>query len=329
MMAKFALGARMALYLTGILIVAGLVAFLLAPRPTTDVTVDFDETRLPADLDAYLSESEAAIGDLRPANQRQIVWAYPASRARTPLAIVYVHGFSAGPGELRPLPDLVARKLGANIYYARLRGHGRSGDAMRDGSVHAWVNDFAEAVAIGRRLGERVIVMATSTGASLATWAATQPGLMRNVAGLVQFSPNYGLQATGSFLLTMPWAKQMVQLIIGERRSFEPANDLHAQHWTSDYPSLALLPMASMVKLADAANVRKIEIPSLFVYSPLDRIIRPDLVAAKAAAWGAPVKTIEVTDAEDPNHHVIAGDALSPSTTERLAAETVEWIAGL
>lgn len=319
----------MALYVTGFLVLAGLVAFLLGPRPASDVTVNYDERFLPDDLDAYLAQSEAAFGDLRPANQRQIVWAYPASRARTPLAIIYVHGFSAGPGELRPLPDLVARKLGANIYYARLRGHGRSGDAMRDGSVHAWVNDFAEAVAIGRRLGERVIVMATSTGASLATWAATQPELMRNVAGLVQFSPNYGLQATGSFLLSMPWAKQMVQLVIGERRSFEPANDLHAQHWTSEYPSLALLPMASMVKLADAADARKIEIPSLFVYSPLDRVIRPDLVKAKAAAWGAPARIIEVLDADDPNHHVIAGEALSPSTTERLAAETADWIAAL
>lgn len=319
----------MALYLTGILVVAGFAAFVFGPRPPSDTTIEFDPSSLSDDLDAYLTASEAEFDDLRPGNQKQIVWAYPASRARTPLAIIYVHGFSASPGELRPLPDLVARKLGANLYYARLSGHGRSGDAMRDSSVHAWVNDFAEAVAIGRRLGERVIVMATSTGASLATWAATQPELMRNVAGLVQFSPNYGIQATGSSLLSMPWAKQMVQLIIGERRSFEPTNQLHAQYWTSDYPSLALLPMASLVKLADATDAAIIKIPSLFVYSPLDQVIRPDLVKAKAAAWGAPSRTIEVTDDDDPNHHVIAGDALSPSTTGILAAETNDWIAGL
>lgn len=329
MMAKSARGARMALYVTGILIVAGIAAFLLGPRPPSDTTIEFDPSTLSDDLDAYLTASEAEFDDLRSGNQKQIVWAYPASRARTPLAIIYVHGFSASPGELRPLPDLVARKLGANLYYARLSGHGRSGDAMRDGSVHAWVNDFAEATAIGRRLGERVIVMATSTGASLATWAATQPELMRDVAGLVQFSPNYGVQAAGSSLLTMPWAKQMVQLIIGERRAFEPTNQLHAQYWTSEYPSLALLPMASLVKLADKADAGDITIPSLFVYSPLDRIIRPDLIKAKAAAWGAPTSIIEVSDADDPNHHVIAGDALSPSTTERLAATTADWIAGL
>ena len=319
----------MVLYIIGFLLLVGIAAFALGPRPSFDTTVVFDETTLPDDLDSYLATSEARYDDLRPGNERQIVWAYPASRARTPLAIIYIHGFSASAAELRPLPDLVAQELGANIYYARLKGHGRSGDAMLDGSVHGWVNDFAEAVAIGRKLGERVVVMATSTGASLATWAATQPELMRNVTGLVQFSPNYGLQATGSSLLTMPWAKQIVQLVLGDRRSFETTNEAHAKHWTSSYPSRALLQMAALVKLADATDPAKISIPSLFVYSPLDKVIRPDLVEEKAGQWGAATKLVRVTDDDDPNHHVIAGDAISPSTTHRLAVEVSEWIAGL
>ncbi|MGJ8570873.1 MAG: alpha/beta hydrolase [Hoeflea sp.] len=319
----------MALYLIAIAIVAGLAVYAVGPRPVVDTTIAFDENALPDDLDTYVAASEAPFDDLRPGNERQIVWAYPVSRARTPVAIVYIHGFSASPGELRPLPDLVAKNLGANLYYARLKGHGRSGDAMLDGTVHGWVNDFAEAVAIGRRLGERVIVMATSTGASLATWAATQPELMRDVAGLVQFSPNYGVQATGSSLLTMPWAEQIVQLVLGDSRSFVPKSDLHGKFWTSEYPSLAILPMAALVKLANATDPVSITVPSLFVYSPLDQVIRPDLVRAKAAQWGASTKTIEVTDDEDPNHHVIAGDAMSPSTTNRLAAAVSEWVAGL
>ena len=134
---------RIVLYLIGLLIIAGGVAYALGPRPVADTGIDFNEASLPDDLDAYLAASEARFADIRPDNQKQIVWAYPASHARTPLAIVYIHGFSASPGEIRPLPDLVAQKLGANLYFARLRGHGRSGDAMLDGSVHGWVNDFA------------------------------------------------------------------------------------------------------------------------------------------------------------------------------------------
>ena len=328
-MAKTTSRTRKVLSFLGFLILCGLAAFALGPRTVSDTTIAFNESSLPGDLEAYLDASESRFADLRPGNERQITWAYPASRARTPLAIVYIHGFSASPGELRPLPDLVAKELGANIYYARLKGHGRSGDAMLEGSVHGWVNDFAEAVAIGRRLGERVVVMATSTGASLATWAATRPELMRDVAGLVQFSPNYGVQAAGSSLLSMPWAAQMVRMVVGDRRSFVPRNDLHRQFWTYEYPSAALLPMAALVDLANAVDPRGITIPSLFVYSPSDQVIRPELVKAKAGNWGGPTTIIEVTDDDDPSHHVIAGDALSPSTTERLAAETARWIAGL
>jgi len=328
-MAKRTSRTRKVLYFIAFLTIAGGLAFAFGPRPVADTSIDFSETTLPDDLDRYLEQSEAGFEDIRPGSERQIVWAYPASRARTPLALVYIHGFSAGPGETRPLPDLVASELGANLYYARLAGHGRSGDAMLDGSVRAWVNDLAEAIAIGRRLGERVVIIATSTGASLAVWGAAQPELMRDVAGLVQISPNYGLQAAGSSLLTMPWAEKLVPLIAGKRRSFDPSNEMHATLWTTEYPSLALLPMASLVKRANAVDVARIAIPSLLVYSPQDRVIQPELARQKAQEWGGPSETIEVTDSDDPNNHVIAGDALSPSTTERLAAQTAEWIAGL
>ena len=42
---------------------------------------------------------------------------------------------------------------------------------MADGSVNAWINDYAEAIAIGRAIGDKVVVIGTSTGASLATFA--------------------------------------------------------------------------------------------------------------------------------------------------------------
>ncbi|WP_420409565.1 alpha/beta hydrolase [Hoeflea sp.] len=328
-MAKPASRKRKLLYLVIFLIVAGGLLFLLGPRPVIDSEVRFDEATLPEDIESYIRNAEARYDDLRPGNERQIVWAYPASQARTPLAIVYIHGYSASPGETRPMPDLVAKELGANLYFARLAGHGRSGDAMLEGSVQAWLDDFAEALAIGRRLGEKVVVMATSTGATLATYAASRPELVRDVAGMVQISPNYALQAAGSGLLTIPWAETLLPLIGGERRSWEPRNAMHAQYWTYEYPNLALPQMGGLIDLAADVDPSEITIPSLFIYSPMDSVIVPEKARAMAARWGGPAKTIEVTDSDDPNNHVIAGDALSPGTTDRIAAEAAAWIADL
>lgn len=320
---------RIAIY---VLLAAALVAaalWLFGPRPVADTTITFQSASLPEDLDTYLSEKESVFADIRPNNGKQIVWAYPKSRARTPLAIVYVHGFSASPAEIRPVPDEVAKRLGANLFLTRLAGHGRSGDAMADASVHAWIEDYAEAIAIGRRLGEKVVVIATSTGASLATWAALQPELSQNVAGYVFVSPNYGVQASGSFLLTAPFAPALVKLVLGERRSFEPRNTRQAENWTTEYPSAALIPMAQIIELARESNVGQVQTPVLFIFSPGDQVVRPDRTRQIADRWGGSTEIVEVTGSADPAQHVIAGDIMSPETTADVAGKISSWAGSL
>ena len=307
---------------------AGLVWFL-GPRPVADTTITFQSASLPDDLDTYLSGKEAAFPDIRADNQKQIVWAYPNSKAKTPLAIVYVHGFSASPAEIRPVPDEVAKRLGANLFFTRLTGHGRTGDAMSDGSVNGWVNDYAEAIAIGRRLGEKVIVMATSTGASLATWAADKPDLARDVAGYVFVSPNYGVQARGSFLLNGPYAPTVARLVLGDRYSFEARNQRQEENWTTEYPSTAVVPMGQLVALAKGARVEDVEAPVLFIFSPNDTVVQPEQTRAMAARWRGKSDMMEVTDSTDTAQHVIAGDILSPGTNAELIDKISSWIEAL
>lgn len=313
---------------TGIVIVAALLAtaFVLGPRVAVDTTLRFDPATIGSDPEAYLATSEHSIPGIRDGLQKEIIWADPATKAKTPLAIVYIHGFSASKGEVRPLPDKVAAAVGANLFYTRLTGHGQDGAAMADGSINAWVNDYAEAIAIGRAIGERVVVIATSTGAALATWAATQPGLSEGIATMAFISPNYGVQASGAFILTMPWGKQIAELIIGKERSFPTFNDLHAKWWTSRYPSSATVPMAALTDLARDAVVDKITIPALFIFSDGDKVVRHDLTRQIAARWGARHEIFAVERNDDPSSHVIAGDALSPSTTDAVAQRIVDWV---
>jgi pimeloyl-ACP methyl ester carboxylesterase len=261
--------------------------------------------------------------------QKEIIWAFPNSKAKTKLAIVYVHGFSASKGEIRPVPDKLAAALGANLYYARLTGHGQNGAAMAVASVNAWVNDFAEALAIGKAIGEKVVVVATSTGAGLATIAAADPVLSKQIDAMVFVSPNYGVQASGSFLLTMPFSRQIAHMLLGPEREFTPVNELHGSLWTPKYPTGALLPMAALTKLGRETVVENIRIPTLFIYAETDKVVRPDLTKERAARWGAKAQTHVVTNPEDPYQHVIAGDALSPGKTEEVTKRALEFVQGL
>jgi alpha-beta hydrolase superfamily lysophospholipase len=320
---------RLVAYLLLFVALAAGLVWLFGPRPDADTTVTFQSAALADDLDSYVADEEAAFADIRADNQKQIVWAYPNSKARTPLAIVYVHGFSASPAEIRPVPDEVAEQLGANLFFTRLTGHGRTGDAMAEGSVKAWVNDYAEAIAIGRRLGARVVVMATSTGASLATWAADKPDLAADVAGYVFVSPNYGVKARGSFLLTGPYAATVAKLVLGERHSFEARKPGQAENWTTEYPSSAVVPMGQLVALARQARVEDVDTPVLFIFSPNDHVVRPEKTRDMSARWRGKAEIVEVTDSTDEAQHVIAGDILSPGTNAMLIDKITAWISGL
>lgn len=286
---------------------------------------DFSATGSIDDIEAYLAASESAFPDIRPGLAKQIVWADPRSKHQTPLAIVYIHGFSASKGEVRPLPDLVANALGANLFYTRLAGHGRSGDAMAEASVAVWRNDMREALDIAALLGERTLIIATSTGATLAAWAMSQPEWAVRVGGAVLLAPNFRIRGRGAFLLTAPLARLSARLILGRRRSFAPLNALHAAFWTTEYPVSALLPMASLVAQARALPFEAIPIPVLLIQSAADRVVDARQTSAVATRWGGPATVLDPGEVGDPHNHVVAGDALSPETTAGLSELIVDW----
>ena len=123
---------------------------------------------------------------------------------------------------------------------------------MAEATADDWLNDTAEALAAARAVGEEVIVISTSTGGTLAALAATQPELIEGVKGIVFVSPNFGLNTPLEPLLTWPAARYLLPALAGDRYSFEPENEGQATFWTTEYPSVAILPMAALVKTVAA-----------------------------------------------------------------------------
>jgi pimeloyl-ACP methyl ester carboxylesterase len=306
------------------------VLWFAVPRTGVDRTIAFSEADIPGDPEAWITAREQQIPDIRPGDGKRILWAGEKG-AKTPLAIVYIHGFSAGPAEIRPVPDEVARNLGANLFFTRLAGHGRDGKAMALASAEDWLFDMAEAMAIGRRLGDRVIVMGTSTGGTLAALAATDPALNGGLAGTVLISPNFGVHAPAQWLLDAPFIESWGVRVAGETRRFTPLNAEQGRHWTTEYPTVALYPMARLIRAARAADYGQVTTPALFLFSPADQVIDPDRIPPVIDAWGGPVQVElrEMQGDDDPYSHVIAGDILSPGQTEAVINLITDWARGL
>lgn len=314
-----------------LLVVSLAALWFLIPREGLDPRATFDAVALPEDLDAWLATREAVFTDITPGAQKQIVWA-GTKGAKTPLAVVYLHGFSATLEEVRPVPDEVANGLGANLYFSRLAGHGRPGAAMGDVVPEDWITDLDEALAIGHMLGDRVLLISTSTGGTLATIAALDPARAEGLAGLVMISPNYRLRdRLAQTLLDAPLIRYWGALVVGKERSFEPSGPEHAKWWTTRYPTSALYPMGALMRYVRGLDPTKATVPALFITSPEDRVIDPDTTADIAARWGAAARLEHpvLTAADDPWHHVLAGRVLSPSQTAPMVAMILDWARGL
>lgn len=304
--------------LTAVVVLFGLFGamMLIGPRPDRNEALTFDPASIGPDVEAYLAAGEAKFPDIRPGAQKEIIWANPATKTKTPISIVYIHGFSATKAETRPVSDKVAQALGANLFYTRLAGHGRTGDAMAEASMNDWLNDVAQAIVIGEIIGEKVVVITASTGGTLATWAAAHPALASKLAAVVLISPNYAIQGASIGLLNMPWGETILPMVLGEQRSFEPTNAEHGKWWTTAYPSRAVFPMGALLKTVSLIDFTKINTPALFMVSPKDQVIVPEEAKRIHRMWGGPKEFISVEKSEDPSNHVIAGDILSPGNTQ-------------
>lgn len=324
---------RLAKFILGIFIVLALLAaalWLFGPYEDGKLETSFDSRAIDGGVDEYFASAESVFDDITPGVQKQVIWADGPDQ-KTPWAVLYVHGFSATAQEIRPVPDRVAEALGANLVLTRLRGHGRSADALAEGSVPGWMHDMAEGLAVARAVGDRVLVIATSTGGTLATAAAAQPVLMEQVSGIVMVSPNFAINSDLAGLLTWPGARHWLPKLAGERRSFEPRTPEQATYWTTEYPSVATLPVGVLIDAVERLDLGEVTVPALFWFSDNDTVVRPAATRAIAARWGGPVTIVNpaLGPRDDPSAHVIAGDILSPEQTAPTVSGIVDWTKGL
>jgi esterase/lipase len=308
------------------LIVIGVVTFFLGPRPDATDTITFKPDDIGNDLDAYLAASEEDIANLIDGAEKEIVWNNAETKERTEYSVVYIHGFSATKHETRPVPDNVAKALGANLYFTRLSGHGRDSKAMAEATVQKWANDFAETIEIGKRLGDKVILMGTSTGVTISTWGLAKDEFSKQVAAAVFVSGNYELQGISTNMGNIPWAEKIMPAMAGDTYSWEGKNELHNKWWTTSYPTVAFLPMMALLKRVKAIDKSILSTPAMFIYSPEDTVIVPAEIEKVASQWGGPTKTHEVTEVNDPSKHVITGDITAPENTAPVSQAIITWL---
>jgi esterase/lipase len=287
-----------------------------------------DAPEIPRDIDAWLTRSEASVGagNIIPGTEKRIQWFGGHRNSKTRYAVVYLHGFSATRQELAPVDTQVAKALQANLFETRLRGHGLQHHALSDVHSEDWLEDAAEALAVGIAIGDHIVLMGTSTGATLALAMHDHP-LFAKVSTLVLVSPNFGPLDHNAEFLTWPGGPQLAYLVAGKTRSWTPANPRQARFWSTTYPMDAVIEMMRLVRYVRDGLPLRMDQSMLVFYSPFDRVVDTDLTRQAIAQIDSPQKRlVAIEQTGDPSNHVLAGDIMSPENNDLLVDTIVRFV---
>ncbi len=258
------------------------IAYLIGPHPRTPV---YDKTLLsvpgsPDSLESYVADIES-LHHLRPDNQARIVWA-DSSRQKTEYAIVYLHGFSASQAEGDPVHRNIAKKFGCNLYLSRLAEHGiDTTEQLVNLTVDELWETARQALEIGSKLGNKVILMGTSTGGTLALMlAAVYP----EVYSIILLSPNIAIFDNNAWLLNNPWGLQVARMVIGSKYVYSSdTRPIYKQYWNYGYRLEAVTQLEEMLETGmKPETFKKVTQPALLLYYYKDPIHQDSVVKVDA-----------------------------------------------
>ena len=287
------------------------------------------------ELEGWLSQEESRFNNIKKDNQKTIFWAN-ANKNRTPWSIVYVHGFSASRLETAPLAEMVGKRLQANVFYTRLTGHGQEAKDLGEVTPNQWIDDYIQAIKVGERLGEKVLVISCSTGSTLASLSSALKGA--NTPQLPQahvfISPNFGPKDKRAEIILAPWGEQIANWIEGPIHHTGSTNtDTDTNEslgWYKDYPTKALFPMMHLVQQARKSHLENFTYPLLVLYSEGDQVVDVGEIKEAFQAMGSRTKKLTRVDYSDSeNQHVLAGAIKAPKALPALSEEISNWVHSL
>lgn len=231
-------------------------------------------------LDSFIANQESTF-NVKPDNEARIIWNNDTTKEKTEYAIVYLHGFSASHEEGAPTHLNFAKKFGCNLYLSRLDEHGLKNEnpllKMTAENIYA---SAKEAYTIGKKLGEKVILMSTSTGGSLALKLASENP---EIAGLILYSPNIAINDSKAWMLNNPWGLQIAKLIKGDFVHAKDSFALYKRYWYHQYRVESIVQLEVYLESTmKESTFRKINQPVLLMYYYKDEDHQDPIVMVSA-----------------------------------------------
>ena len=303
------------------IIILLLVTYFMGPRmPKTELNRQLPV--ISGNIAEYVAHLETA-DKVRPGNEAKIIWANDSAHSQTEYVLLYLHGFSASRMEGFPVNEDFPKRYGCNAYLARLASHGLVTDnPLIDMTPYRLYESAKQALVIASQLGQKVIIMGTSTGGTLALQLAAD--FPKKVYGLILYSPNVRIKQKASVLLSKPWGLQIARLNFGGnfRVSKDDPNSVAYKYWYNSYRVEGTVYLQQLLDETMKNEVfEKIKCPIFMGYYYKDEQHQDQTVEVKACLQmfekvGTPASLKRAQAFPEAGTHVIACNLTSKSVGE-------------
>ncbi len=300
------------------------LAYRMGPQPKKpQLTNQLPEVECTLDnIEHFIQQRESKL-PLKPDNESRIIWNSDSLREKTAWCLLYLHGFSASWYEGYPTHQNFAKRFGMNAYFPRLADHGIiTEDPLLNMTPDNLYESAKEALLMAHILGEKVVIMGTSTGGTLALKLAAE--FPKLVDGLILLSPNIRINNPKAFLLSGPWGLQIARKVYNSnyRVTNEDFECKECRYWNCKYRLEATVYLQQLIgSTMNRETFERVKAPLFAGYyykdeTHQDPVVRVDAILKMFDQVGTPEELKRKQDFPEAGEHVIGGELFSSSLEE-------------
>ena len=214
----------------------------------------------------------------------------------------------------------MAENCNANLFFTRLSGHGINDfRPLKDVDGMDWYLDVQEAFEIGKKIGDKIIVVATSFGCTLVSEYLSKNRIDDIVLGNIFISPCYGIPDWRFKLSSFYWSKFIYKFFLGEKRVATHRKIEEKKWWSNELPIESIINLELSVEKIWKSDFGKIMSPVIFIFCLKDQWISIKRIKKVSKRWGGESSMVSLdvsSNVDNRNYHVILGDIKAPGETE-------------
>ena len=291
------------------------------------LVVSFDDIEVSGNIENYIFEKESSIQNIAPKATKEIIWQDKLIKSATEYSIIFIHGFSTTSYIHEESVMKIADTLNANVFFTRLSGHGASYEGLDKLTAENLLRDTAEAVEIGSRIGNKVILIGHSLGGALSTLVSADANLQKKIHGLVLFAPaNSGVTRMTPL---MAFAALFLNKIENDPvEEFQlPINQNWDKHFFTTLDTSVIFEASKIIMATDEVDYQSITMPLIVFYDENDILVNDGKLRKNYEKWGG-LKELHKVEASksDPTRHMFPSSYINPHLDEQFVLKIKSWV---